>query len=149
MTGPDTIKAFRAYWRLAESSAQSVALLEEFLKPVPRVAPERLAKLVEDLKSDQFRVREDAHHELSRWGEQAENMLRNALKGKLSLEFSRRVQRLLLDLEPTSSRRPRLLRTIQVLEYHDTPEARSLLEKLAQGCPQAWQTQEAGWRWNG
>jgi len=143
LTGPDPADAFGAFWRLSQTPGQMVSLFEDFLKPVPPVTPEHLAKLMEDLKSDQFRIRHAAHQELSRWGELAEDTLRKSLKKKTSLEFSRRVQRLLTDLAPDSPRRPRLLRTIQVLEYHDTPEARRLLEKLAQGVPEAWQTQDA------
>jgi hypothetical protein len=36
-----------------------------------------------------------------------------------------------------------LIRAIEVLEYHGTPEAGGLLEKLAAGAPAAWLTQEA------
>jgi len=143
LTGIDPVQAYRAFWHLTETPAQTVSLFEDFLKPVPPVNPEHLAKLVEDLKSDQFRIRQAADKELSRWGELAEDTLRKSLKKKGPLEFSRRVQRLLDDLSPGSPRRPRLLRTIQVLEYHDTPEARRLLEKLTQGVPEAWQTEEA------
>jgi len=113
------------------------------LPEVKLVSAEILANLLESLKSDEFRVRQKAHNELSKVGELAEGALRKSLAGKKSLEFARRVQKLLNDLEPDSPRRLRLIRTIQVLEFHHTAQARKLLEKLAEGIPEAWQTQEA------
>jgi hypothetical protein len=37
----------------------------------------------------------------------------------------------------------RCLRAIELLERLGTPEARKLLERLGQGSPEAWLTQEA------
>jgi hypothetical protein len=128
---------------LTETPGETVALFEAFLKPARPVASEQLTKLIADLKSDEFQVRDHAQQELSRLGELAESRLRKTLAGESSLEFSRRVQRLLDDLQPKSPRRPRLIRTVEVLEFHRTRQAHDLLAKLAGGVPEAWLTQEA------
>jgi HEAT repeat protein len=143
LTGHDLLKAYLAQWRLTQSTEAAVPLFAEHLPEVKLVSAEILANLLESLKSDEFRVRQKAHNELSKVGELAEGALRKSLAGKKSLEFARRVQKLLNDLEPDSPRRLRLVRTIQVLEFHHTAQARKLLEKLAEGIPEAWQTQEA------
>ncbi len=143
LTGEDLAKAYLAQWRLTETPGQTVALFEEFFLPVKPVSGERLNRLIDNLKSDQFAVRDKAHHELSALGELAERALRKSLTGQTSLEFTRRVDKLLDNLQPTAPARLRLIRTIQVLEFHHTPPARKLLEKLAHGIPEAWLTQEA------
>src|SRR5262249_37301580 len=48
-----------------------------------------------------------------------------------------------LDGPVPSAANLRIIRAVQVLEYTDDPEARKLLEKLAQGAPTARLTQEA------
>jgi len=143
LIGSDPMKAYLAQWRLTETPEETIAMFEQFLPAVKPVSRDRLDRLIEGLKSSQFRVRDRSHRDLSELGDLAENVLRKSLAEKTSLEFSRRVQKLLDDLEPYSSRRLRVIRTIQVLEFHHTPEARKLLEKLAKGLPDAWQTQEA------
>jgi HEAT repeat protein len=143
LTGDDLYKAYFAQWRLTETPAEAVPWFEEFFPHVKPVSPERLARWVDDLKSEKFRIRQEAHRKLSEAGELAEPVLRRSLAASTSLEFSRRVQKLLDDLQPTSPRRLRLVRTVQVLEYHHTPEAEKLLLKLAGGIPESWQTQEA------
>jgi hypothetical protein len=143
LTGTDPVKAYRAFWRLTVTPEGNVRFFEGFLKPAVAVAPDRLVQLVKDLNSDRFPIRKLAHQELSQWGERAESALSKALASQPSLDVAVRLQRLLSDLRPPSRRRQRLIRTIQVLEFHDTPAARKLLERLAQGVPEAWLTQEA------
>jgi HEAT repeat protein len=148
LTGSDSLKSYRAFWRLTETPSETVLLFEEFLKPVSPVEPKRLAELIANLGSNNFNIRDQAHAELSRVGELAETELRKTLSKSPSLELSRRIKRLLDDLQPgehssTSPRRARLMRTIEVLEFHGTGAARGLLEKLTHGAPAAWLTQEA------
>jgi hypothetical protein len=59
------------------------------------VEPQRVARLLADLDSDQFTVREQATKELEKLGEAVEPALREALNGKLSAEARRRVQQVL------------------------------------------------------
>jgi HEAT repeat protein len=143
LTGDDLYKAYFAQWRLTETPGQAIPWIEEFFRPVKPVPPERLARWVDDLKSEKFRTRQDAQQRLRAAGELAEIVLRKSLAASTSLEFSRRVQKLLDALQPSSPRRLRLVRTIQVLEFHHTPEAEKLLLTLAGGIPESWQTREA------
>jgi hypothetical protein len=83
--------------------------------------------------------------ELAGEEELAAPALRKVLEGKPSLEVRKRVESLLDALkEPvTSSEKLRLLRAVETLERADSPEARALLERLAQGTPEARLTREA------
>jgi len=68
------------------------------------------------------------------------------MKGDLSVESRRRVERLLAAPPPRSVPTGdllRRLRAIGVLERLDSPAAAKLLEALASGAPGARQTQEA------
>jgi hypothetical protein len=71
--------------------------------------------------------------------------LREVLKGKPSPEVRRRVEMLVVRLEQLVPPGPRLraLGALEVLEAIGTPEARKVLEGLAQGAPEARLTQEA------
>ena len=71
--------------------------------------------------------------------------LHKALEGKPSLELRQRVEELLEKLEGpvTDPDRARQFRALQLLERIGTPEARQLLEKLAQGAPADRQSQFA------
>ena len=62
-----------------------------------------------------------------------------------SLEVQTRTEKLLQAAERlnTSPDRMRASRAILTLELIDTPEARTLLETLAEGTPEAWLTREA------
>ena len=65
------------------------------LDPVARLAPKRLQQLIDDLGNDKFDVRDKAMKELEKQGEEIYPALRECLKGKLSLEARKRVERLL------------------------------------------------------
>lgn len=144
LASPDAQKAHVAIWKLVAVPQQAVALLGERLRPTPAVPPERLRQLLSDLNSSQFRQREAATKEWSDLEEQAEPALRDALKGNLSAEQRRRIESLLAG--PSVVRSPeklRALRSIQVLEQCNLPEARQVLEMLAKGASEARLTQDA------
>jgi WD40 repeat protein len=81
----DARKAFTARWTLAAAPDQAVFLLREHLKPALAADPQRLRRLLADLDSEQFAVREKARRELAALGELAEPALRQALADKPSL----------------------------------------------------------------
>jgi WD40 repeat protein len=141
----DVEKADRAICTLAATAEQSLQFLERRLRPAKVAEPERLARLIADLDSDQFAIRERAAHELERMGEHAETALRQALKKAPSLEARRRMEQLLGQLRrlPLAPDVLRSLRVTEALERIGTPEARQLLEMLAQGAPEARLTREA------
>jgi WD40 repeat protein len=141
----DAAAAQRAAWRLAASPRQAVRLVERELAPVKGVSSERLARLVDELDHDRFRVRQRASEELERLGEVAVPELYRRLAGKPSLEMRRRAEKLLEKVDPPElpPRRLREIRALGVLERAGTAEARQVLRSLAGGASGAWLTVEA------
>jgi hypothetical protein len=99
--------------------------------------------LIADLDSNQFPVRDKATQELEKLAELAHPALKKALAGNPSLEMRQRIETLLDGWPKWSPGKLRTLRAITVLEQTGTPEAKQLLERLAQGVPEALLTQEA------
>jgi hypothetical protein len=121
-----------------------VPFLSKTLAPVPRVEEKRLRQLIAELDDDDFTVREKATAELEKLAEAAEPALRKAVEDAASAEVRQRAKALVDKLEGKSAgERWRRLRALEVLEQAGTPEARQLLEKLAEGAPEARFTQEA------
>jgi hypothetical protein len=146
LAGPDAGKAFDAIGLLSASAEQSVPILKERLKPSPVPAErQRVARLIAELDGDQFETRRKATEELRRLGERAEPGLRKALESNLSLEARKRVEELLEGMRKVATSPERLseLRAVEVLEHIATPEARQVLQTLADGSPEARLTREA------
>jgi WD40 repeat protein len=145
--GDDAPRARRALGWLVRAPRQSVPLVAEKVKPAPQVAPARVARLVADLDDDRFRVRERAEAELRTLGEAALPALRMAREGRPPVELRRRIERVLEAAEKEkwfpSAERLRELRALEILERADGPEARRVLQKIAEGTPDARLTQEA------
>ncbi|MGH7171594.1 MAG: WD40 repeat domain-containing protein, partial [Gemmataceae bacterium] len=145
LAGADAGKAFAARWTLAAAPDQALPLLRERLKPAQSADPQRLRRLLADLESDQFTVREKAQEELAKLSDLAEPALRKTLTGKPTLEVRRRVQVLLERLRGPVTR-PELLRSfraVAVLEDIGMPKARRVLQELAKGAPEARLSREA------
>jgi hypothetical protein len=137
-------KAYEAVWTLAAAPDQALPLLRGRLHPVPSVDGPHLTKLVADLDSDRFAVREDAARTLEKLGELAAPALTGALKAKPSPELRRRCELLLAKLEsPPPPDILRGIRALEVLEQIGTSEALDVLKKLAKGAPEARLTREA------
>jgi hypothetical protein len=144
LAGDDARKAYRAVHGLVAAPAQAVAYLKNHLQPVSEVEPQRVERLLADLDSDKFAVREAASKELAALGERVEPVLRRALKGSPPVEVRRRVEALLDALTGLPPRDTlRAVRAIGVLERVGTPEARQVLRTLAGGLASARQTREA------
>jgi RNA polymerase sigma factor (sigma-70 family) len=143
LEGADAAPAYRAGWQLTLAPRQAVPFLRERLKPVPRGDVELIDRLVKDLNSARFPVRQKATQELETMLDQAGPGLRRALEGKPPLEVRQRVESLLEKLANPSGERLRALRAVAVLERMGTTEAKRFLEELAGGAPGARQTQEA------
>jgi WD40 repeat protein len=142
---PDAGKAYRAFTTLAGPSKQTVPFLRERLRPAAPLDSKWVARRIAELDSDRFEKRQQAADELERLGERAEPALRQALKGKPSLEAHRRLQALLdkVTRAAPSGARLQALRAVEVLERLDGPQAREVLTRLAAGPPEARLTQEA------
>jgi hypothetical protein len=144
LAGADAAHADEAIHRLAVGREQAVGLMRDRLEPV-RFDGQRVATLVTDLESRQYRVRSHARTELERLGECAAPALRAALSGKPPLETRRVVEELLekISRRELTPEQTRSLRALEVLEQVGTPGAVRLLETLAKGAPEALLTREA------
>jgi hypothetical protein len=123
-----------------------VPFLKENLKAdklkLPQADEKTVAKLIADLDSDSFDVREDAEAALAKLGAGAAAAIEKALPAAKSAEQRMRLTRLL----EKSKDQPALTqarRAIEVLVALRTDEAKELLEKLAKGDDKEWLTQAA------
>jgi WD40 repeat protein len=139
-------KAYRAIWTMSETKEAS-AFLRGKIAPAKPIAKERLAKLIADLDSDRFAVRESATKALAKLGELAVPALREALRDKPSPEVRKRLEELVkvkhVETRTLSAEELRIWRAIDVLERLGTAEARELLKALVAGAPGALSTTAA------
>jgi hypothetical protein len=145
LAGSDAARAFRARWALVSAPDTTLAHFQKHLKPTQPADPKILQKLIGDLDSQQFAIRNAANKELEELGDLASGALRQHLKKNLSLEQSRRAEALLSKLRGPVTRPEHLrsVRAVAVLEDIATPAAEKLLEALVQGSPEARLTKEA------
>jgi WD40 repeat protein len=145
LASTDARRAFRAEQRLRAGPEQSVALLGSRLVAVPLLDPRQVELLIADLDHEDFEVRERATMRLDRLEQSAVPVLKAALAAPRSPELRRRLESLLRDVdEPRHSmQRVRDLRAIHALRAIGTPQAREVLQRLANGAPEARLTQEA------
>jgi hypothetical protein len=145
--GNDAKTAYRAMWSLAAAPVSAVPLLRQRLGAVslPEEERRRVAKLLADLDADEFAVREKASAELAKLGPRVKPWVRQVLDGNPSPEVRRRLGDLLDGMSgpwPVGEEL-RALRAVEALEYAGTDGARSLLQQLARGAPEALVTREA------
>jgi hypothetical protein len=140
----DAAKAYAAMVRMIDDGPTTIAALKDRLHPVRPVDAEKLARLLKDLDSDQFAMREKAGRDLEKLADATQLELRRALaRPGVSLDLRRRLEAILASITETSGERLRTLRVIEVLERLGTPEARELLKVLADGAPGALATTAA------
>jgi RNA polymerase sigma factor (sigma-70 family) len=140
----DAARGYRATWTLAASPQKAVPFLKDRLPPAAQADPARMARLIGDLDSVRFAVRQAAFRALEQLADQAVPLLREVLAKNPSVELRKRVEMLLA--RPRVVRSPEVLRrvrAIQALERIGTPSARSVLQTLAGGAPLARETEEA------
>jgi WD40 repeat protein len=139
----DAAKAFGSMRTLAKASRQTVPFLRDRVKPAVPVDPKIVQRLIADLDSEDFAVRAGAVAGLEKLGEVAVPAMEKARAGGVALETRRRIEDLLNRLlrRQLSAEQIRLVRAVEVLEHTGTPEARQLIEALAQGAPGALLTQ--------
>jgi hypothetical protein len=143
LAAADASRAYRALWTLVAAPSQAVALFRDQLRPVIAADPQRVAKLLADLDSNAFAVRDNASKELQKMGETALSSVHKALAGQPSLEVRRRLEQLLETLSGSPAEQVYTVRAVEVLEQIGSPEARRLLETLASGVPEARLKREA------
>jgi hypothetical protein len=138
----DAPSAYDALQTLRSAPLQVVPYLRGRMQPVKI----DVARLIADLDSDDFSVREKASQQLARYGRVIEKALKQALEEKPSLEVRRRIEDLLMQIRDASDvvrASPREVRCIELLESIGNVEARRVLQILAGGIAEAELTQEA------
>lgn len=140
----DARLAYGAVWALVNCQAAAVPYLRRRLLSPSDVSLARIERLIRQLESPHFELRERATAELGLIGQAATEPLRRALSSP-SPEVRHRVDALLrqMDTEKLSRAEVRAIRAIEVLEQIRTPDACQLLEALAKGSPEACLTKEA------
>ena len=130
---------FPATRTLVSAPRQTLPILNRHLKPVVAAGKDEIARMIKDLDSDNFDVRQKGFDALDRLGSLAEESLRKTLAQELSLEARRKVEQLLEKLRegPPPAATMRDVRALEILELIGTPEARTLLEKVATGAADA------------
>ena len=138
-------KAFEAICDLSASPKEAVAFLAQHLKPAEPVDPAVIQKLIADLDSDQYKLRQKAHADLLKIGERAVPAIEKALAAQPPLETKTRLENVRLKLTNVvlSDEKLRMYRAIEVLERIGSAEAQQVLRTLAAGAPGAFSTTTA------
>jgi WD40 repeat protein len=147
LASEDAATAFQVMRRLSRSARNAVALVNARLAPIPIPDARRLAKLIADLDSGEFELREAAERELETHGEPAAAACRAEIAKSTSLEVRRRLETIADKQERQrwnpGPERLRALRAVEMLELAGTVEAQAALKRLADGAPGAHLTEEA------
>jgi hypothetical protein len=145
LASADAAKAHRAIWQLADHARQALPFLRKRLRAVAPADAVQIRKLIVDLSSARFAVREKAYKELEKQVDLAAPALREAATGNAPLETRRRVDQLLGQLRrPIAAARDlQAIRAAAVLESIASVEARDCLQFLAEGAAEARLTHEA------
>jgi hypothetical protein len=125
-------------------SFSSISFLRARLKPVVAVDTARVEKLLADLGSEKFAIRQAASKELAQMGKQVKGPIKRVLKCDLPLETRQRLAQVLRDAigEVPPQETLRTLRTIMVLERIRTSGAGDILDAIGGGAQGAWETEE-------
>jgi hypothetical protein len=149
LASPDAAKGYRAMARIQMQPEAALPFLKDRIPPAKaNVTNEVIDRLIEDLASDQFPVRDKAATRLSKLGELAEPRLCKALEQKKdTLEVRRRLEKLVDSLEAVRFDPPpemlRVLRVLEAVENVGSAEAVALLQTWAEGAPGTLLTREA------
>jgi hypothetical protein len=130
---------------MVEWPALTVPVVRDHIRAADGKKGEELRKLIGELGSDVFHVRERATKQLQAAGEAASDLMQESLKHQPTLETRARLEKLLDQCRGpvTEPNRLRLIRSTQVLEQIGTGEARMVLAELAHGGDHLLQTVEA------
>jgi Tol biopolymer transport system component len=139
LAAPDAETGYKAVLALTASPKAAVTMFSERLQPPPKPDLKKIDRLVRQLDSDSFQEREAASRTLRKIGAAAAPALRRAVQGKPSLELRTRATQLLkrIDGNFAPPEQLRFVRAVEVLENCATPDAKTLLKKLAKSNPQS------------
>jgi hypothetical protein len=148
LASEDSAVAYRAVRALSNRPSAAKLLRDRLKEVVAKGAfdddPKRVAKLIADLDSDDFPVRQQASKALNDLGPVIVSALRQALMEKVSIEVKKRLEKLLADARKGSS--PQILRigrALEALELMDGSEPRQTLEVLVKDVKVSWVRQAA------
>jgi WD40 repeat protein len=134
LSNPDFSKVDVAWCKLADAGDNAIPFLRQQIRAVavPAVDLKYLEKLIAELDSESFAVRETATKELVAVGEPAIGPLQRLLKNRPSLEAQKRAHFALEELKEPGSTPERLqaLEALEVLEQVRTPMAIALLKEI-------------------
>jgi RNA polymerase sigma factor (sigma-70 family) len=145
LANSDAAQAGRSIWSLTADPERAVPFIEERLRELPRVDPQRIPRLIADLDSASFKTRQDAEKKLEALGRLAVHALREALAGKVALESRRRINNVLDKREKpiAAPETLQVLRALEVLEHAGSAEARRALENFTRQASESYFRQEA------
>jgi hypothetical protein len=134
-------KVMDAVLTLSASPQTAFPFLEARLQPAPTVDPRYLERLIRDLQQSDFNARKRAAAELRHCGELALPALLQAQENRFD-DLTRKLIDKLAAQFPTAEQ-VRQTHALQILEAWNTPQARAVLERLAEGPTAAMLTREA------
>ena len=142
---PDGKLAGRALRAFLRAPARSVTFLGSRLEALVPVSNEQVKQWVYALDSKSFQQRETAAGNLAAHFEVVEAQLRAHLPLQASVEGRRRLKQILdsCGMGELAVGQLRAIRSIEILEDVGSPEARSILERLARGDARLKSTREA------
>lgn len=145
LTETDAKVGYKAQSRFLTEPSKAVEWFAARLAPAVRPNPAHINKLIADLDSDDFTLRERATADLAENGPSATAALREVIAKSASVEARRRAEGLLRDMRNgiIPPRELRALRAVEVLEWIATKQARAHLIELAKGASEARLTREA------
>ncbi|MCI0739988.1 MAG: hypothetical protein L0Y72_13165 [Gemmataceae bacterium] len=143
----DPSVAYPALWKLVATPELSIAWLERHLTAVTP-SEQLIRKLLVDLNSQSFQIRERATQELKGFGKIVEPALLELQANALGLEVRRRAEKILgwlkkLPEDWVPAQELRAVRLVQALEYIGTKEAQAVLRVAAGEDPSSKLAKEA------
>ncbi|HWY88545.1 MAG TPA: WD40 repeat domain-containing protein, partial [Gemmataceae bacterium] len=145
LASTDAARGHRALWQVVAAAREGVPFLGSQLYLLD---PKRVDKLFADLNSEKYKIRTDATKELEKYGIWMKGRLLAVHKNPPTLEVQRRIDQMLAKLDVPGSlsleqERLRVRRLMLAMEQTGGAEAVEVLEKLADGAPEAELQQEA------
>jgi hypothetical protein len=133
LASADAVVAHRAMQQLAVAPAQAVELFRARLKPGPPLDRDQLPGLIDRLRSGDVTERFAAARRLKQFGRQAAPALLVALHAESSAAARRELEAVLAAVGqyPVAAGELRRARSLRMLEQLEIPEARRLLDSLA------------------
>jgi WD40 repeat protein len=127
---------------LVEGGVDTVPLLSQALKPVPKLEPGRVAALIRQLDAEDFDEREAAQLALLRFGVRIEGEIDAVLKVTTASEARRRLREIKQELA-SATLDTQTLRELRAIEVLERLGAKDVLAPLAAGDPEAVTTKQA------